>query len=146
MKIELEEPFKSKWKDGYLVINPENRRNICLVNNKLNRTTISYARYLMCVKLGYILSDEYEVDHKDDDKTNDDINNLQVLTQEQNKLKQHYNYIMTQQNVYGVHCAYCGMPFLLTERKVNMKLAQNVENIFCNRSCSNNYKTFYNLW
>ena len=45
-------------------------------------------RYLMCVHLGYILPTELEVDHKDNDKTNDDFNNLQILTKEQNRIKE----------------------------------------------------------
>ncbi len=139
MKIELEEPFKSIWKSGYLVTNPENRRNVCLFNSNEDRTTISYARYLMCIKLGYILSDEYEVDHRDDDKTNDDINNLQILTSEQNRLKQQYNYIMNEQVTYGYHCAYCETPFLLTERQVKMRLKANGDLAFCSRSCAGKY-------
>lgn len=87
MKIELQEPFKSIWRNGYLVTNPENRRNVCLVNNVGDRTTISYARYLMSIKLGMFISSEFEVDHKDNDKTNDDIDNLQLLTQQQNLQK-----------------------------------------------------------
>lgn len=87
MKIELESPFKEKWKCGYIVVNPENRRNVILYNTGETSTTISYARYLMSVKLGYIVPDGLEVDHKDDDKTNDDINNLQILTKPQNREK-----------------------------------------------------------
>lgn len=87
MKIDLQTPFKELWKTGYIVTNTENRRNVCLVNSEQDRTTISYARYLMCVKLGYILSSEYEVDHIDDDKTNDSIGNLQVLTKKENLQK-----------------------------------------------------------
>lgn len=75
------------WKTGYIVINSENRRNVCLVNSEQHRTTISYARYLMCVKLGYIISSEFEVDHIDEDKTNDDIENLQILTKKENLQK-----------------------------------------------------------
>lgn len=136
MILELQEPFKSIYNKGYLQIHDGGRKYICLYNTQEDRTLISYARYLMSVKLGYILSDEYEVDHIDDDKTNDDINNLQILTKEQNRLKQYYNYIMNEQVCYGFICAYCETPFILTEREVKMRLAQNVESAFCSRSCS----------
>jgi NAD-dependent SIR2 family protein deacetylase len=88
MKLEMKEPFISKWKSAYLVTNSENRRNVCLVNSSTDRTTISYARYLMSINLGYIVPPEYEVDHIDNDKTNDDISNLQLLSKVDNLKKQ----------------------------------------------------------
>jgi len=130
MIIELQEPFASKWSKGYIVVNNQNRRNVVLFNNQSDRTTISYARYLMGVKLGYEVSDHLEVDHKDDDKTNDDINNLQLLTKEENLLKEQY------------YCAYCTDSFILTEAEVNERLAKNVEMAFCSRSCSTNFHRY----
>ena len=136
MIIQLQEPFASKWSKGYLVINNQNRRNVILFNNDVDRTTISYARYLMGVKLGYFVPDHLEVDHKDDDKTNDDIDNLQLLTGEENRLKEQYNYIMNKQVRYGYHCAFCGNPFILIEAEVKKRLDTGGELAFCNRSCA----------
>jgi hypothetical protein len=142
MIIELQEPFASKWSKGYIVVNNQNRRNVVLFNNQSDRTTISYARYLMGVKLGYEVPDHLEVDHKDDDKTNDDINNLQLLTKEENLLKEQYRYIMFEQVRYGYYCAYCTDSFILTEAEVNERLAKNVEMAFCSRSCSTNFHRY----
>ena len=137
MKIELEEPFKSLWRNGYLVVNSENRRNVCLVNDKFDRTTISYARYLMCVKIGYILSDEYEVDHINDDKTDDRIVNLQILTKAQNREKENLRYLTYEQVSHGYHCAYCKLPFIITERLKNMRIKQSTTGLaFCSKECS----------
>lgn len=86
MKILTEFPFIDFT--GYIVTNKENRKTICLVNkNTRKRLTMSYARYLMCVKEKRILRNEEHVDHIDNDKTNDSINNLQILTQEDNNKK-----------------------------------------------------------
>lgn len=41
----------------------------------------------MSVHLGRILTDKEEVDHKDDNKCNDDLSNLQVLTLEEHNKK-----------------------------------------------------------
>lgn len=71
MKIELEEPFKSLWKNGYLVNDNEGRKRVMLYNSPDNRSGVTYARYLKCVELGYILPTRLEVDHDDHDKTND---------------------------------------------------------------------------
>lgn len=87
MKIDLESPFKEIWKQGYLVVNPEGRKNVCLVNSKSHRTTISYARYLYSVSIGSIVEPNMEVDHIDNDKTNDVIDNLQLLQKRENTQK-----------------------------------------------------------
>lgn len=60
---------------------------VCLFNSKKERTTISYARYLMSVKLNRFLDRNEEVDHIDNDKTNDSIENLQILSSKENKEK-----------------------------------------------------------
>lgn len=45
------------------------------------------SRYRMAVKLGRELLETEHVDHYDEDKTNDKIDNLQILTPEENSLK-----------------------------------------------------------
>lgn len=84
MKIPVEPPFDSMWKHAYVVKNSENRNMVCLVNGAKDRTTMALARYKMAVKLGRMLRDDEQVDHIDNDKTNDAIDNLQILTAEQN--------------------------------------------------------------
>lgn len=139
MKIELQEPFKSNWLYGYLRTNNENRRMVDLYLNDKVRTTVPYARYLMCVKIGFVLSNEFEVDHIDNDKTNDDINNLQILTKQQNKEKERLRYLNEEQLSFGYHCAHCWLPFILTEREKKTRLANQQQLAFCSRSCSANY-------
>lgn len=136
MLIELQPPFKDRWKKGYLQIHRNGRKNVYLYNSDQDRTTISYARYLMSVHIGMEIPSEYEVDHKDDDKTNDVIENLQILTKEQNRLKQEYKYIFFEQAHYHVQCAYCGFQYLISERDLKMKLAKNLTYIFCSRRCA----------
>ena len=138
MKIELEEPFKSLWRNGNLYVSNENRKIVSLTGGSLSYI-VTYARYLMCVKLGYILPTYLEVDHIDNDKTNDDINNLQVLTKQQNIEKANLYYLTHIQTCFGYHCAHCGLPFIITERQKNMRLAQNVKYAFCGRSCVNSF-------
>lgn len=138
MEIQLSEPFSSKWRKGYLSIHPNQRKYVSLYNSELDKTIISYARYLMSVHLGYIVPSEYEVDHKNDDPTDDRVENFQLLTQEQNLIKQQYKFMMEQIH-YGYHCAWCETPFLLTEREVNNRMAQGVELAFCCRSCAASY-------
>lgn len=140
MLIDLDFPFNIKWKRGYLRIGNEGRKIVDLYNTDADRTTISYARYLMGVHLGFEVPPEYDVDHIDDDKTNDSIDNLQILTKEQNRLKQEYRYIMYEQVHYYVQCAYCEFCYLLSERELKMKQAKNLEYIFCSRKCAGSFR------
>lgn len=89
MVIPVEFPFNQRWKKAYLIMGSEHRQMVCLFNSPTDRTTIAYARYLMSVKLGRILNDDETVDHIDNNKLNDDINNLQILSREDNIAKYH---------------------------------------------------------
>ena len=146
MKIDLEYPFSSLWKSGYIVVNSEGRRNVILFNSQTNRSTVSYARYLMSVKLGRFLTDQEEVDHIDDNKTNDDPNNLQILTPEQNREKQRLHYINSVQQKFDLACPYCGKDFTLTERDMKMKFDYFHKNngsgiVYGSSSCNAKYNS-----
>lgn len=88
-KIEIDPLFADKWDAAYVVHHKkENRNYVMLRNSKTDkRTTMQYAKYLMCIKLGRPLYDNEQVDHIDGDKTNDSINNLQVLSKEAHERK-----------------------------------------------------------
>lgn len=144
MEIMLQEPFLSKWSKGYKVYDTTTGRyRVVLYNNQNDISGMSYARYLMSVKLGHEVPPQYVVDHIDDDKTNDDINNLQILTAEQNRIKQQWHYIEHVQVCYGVECNWCGVHFLLTERDVKTRLAKGVTDVFCSRSCASSFHGYY---
>ena len=86
-EIKLEYPYSEIWKKGYIVVNPEGRRTLILFNSSDDRTSTQYARYLLAVKLGRFLNDDEQVDHKDNDKTNDALGNLQILSKQENIAK-----------------------------------------------------------
>ena len=129
MVFDLEQPFKSLYKRAYLREDRSGRKRVDLVNSEKDRTTISYARYLMCVKLGYLLSDEYEVDHIDRDCSNDDITNLQVLTKEEHLLKTAKE-STTGRNTKLLVCECCGKYFEREVRQIKNRRQ------FCSYSCN----------
>lgn len=86
MKIEIQYPFIN-YKAAYLVTNKEPRRNVILVKEDNTKTTISYARYLMSIHLGRFLTKEEHVDHIDNNKMNDCIENYQILSKLENNRK-----------------------------------------------------------
>lgn len=66
----------------------------CLVS-PTHRTTISYARYVMATKLGRPLEKWEQVDHINNDRSDDSVGNLQILTQADNlsKSRRHKSYV-----------------------------------------------------
>ena len=86
-KFDLEYPYNTKWKHGYIVTNGENRKHVCLVGGK-ERSTTSLARYMVSTALGRFLEEWEHVDHIDHDKTNDELENLQILTVYENNRKE----------------------------------------------------------
>lgn len=83
---------------------PDKRMHIVLNKtkqpHKLGKLkTISYPKALMEIKLKRRLLDNETVDHIDEDKTNNDIDNLQVLTRRENIEKAFQN--GTYENFYA---------------------------------------------
>lgn len=125
MKIELEHPYKSDWRFGYLVTNKENRATLILYNSKLSRSSTQYARYLLSVHLGrYLLATE-QVDHIDGDKTNNRLSNLQLLS----ALENHHKTFLTGETLVENICVICGEKFFLTARKSHRG------QLCCSRKC-----------
>lgn len=107
--------------------------NLININNTKIRKTYSYAKYLMCVKLGRILSRDEQVDHIDGNKLNDDLLNLQILSVVDNMRKM---VIETGKSakLYKFVCPICGKEFTRDARNSQWKLKKGM-NIHCSRSC-----------
>lgn len=126
MIIKLEEPYSKDWMNGYLVVNTEGRRTVILYNNKTDRSSVSYARYLLSTHLGRYLSPSEHVDHIDNNKTNDTIDNLQILTQKENNAKSAKG-----RNEICLICPICKSKFIREVRQVMYKKSP----VTCSRSC-----------
>lgn len=149
MIITLEYPFTELYNAGYTHVGNEGRKLITLKKFNGELVGTSYARYIMAVKLGRFLTDQEEVDHIDDNKTNDDPNNLQILTPEQNREKQRLHYINNVQQKFELVCPNCGCNFSLTEREMNGRFIQIRKNaslglIYCSSSCSSIFNKLLN--
>lgn len=97
----------------------------------------SRARYRLSVKLRYIVPQEFEVDHEDEDKLNDEVNNLQLLTKTQN-VQKHYEVKRGGTPIEETYnCTHCGKPFTLNHGEANSRKASTKSgNLFCSKSCS----------
>jgi uncharacterized C2H2 Zn-finger protein len=134
MIIILKYPFSEKWKKGYLVTNKEPRRNVILFNSEEDRTTISYARYLMSVYLGRFLMKHEHVDHIDHNRMNDYIENLQILSQKENSKKEA---IRKGRQRAKIMCPICDKIFSI--RKGNSQAVPSLKGKIscCGKRCSN---------
>lgn len=138
MRLELESPFQEVWKIGYLQTLPTGRRYVCLFNGRKDRSLVSYARYLMSVKLGRFLTKDEHVDHIDEDKTNDSIDNLQVISKEENIKKNHKHRLRARGLESAkclLECSVCQKPFL-KRSKVVIESHRTGRTITCSRGCS----------
>lgn len=124
MKLELEAPYGNDYRSGYLVMSRDGRRTVILFNSSKDRSTVSYARYLMAVKLGRYLLDTEHVDHIDNDKTNDAVENLQILSQGDNNRK-----AAKPKTFIDFVCFICGKPFKLEARQAHKT------NPTCGKAC-----------
>ena len=99
----IDPPFADLYDTAYVYVNNEGRRLIKFIKDKKHIKGMAYARYLLSVKLGRFLTDDEQVDHIDNDKTNDSIDNLQILTPKANTDK--YQATLPH-NVHGTNSMY----------------------------------------
>lgn len=133
-KINLEYPFSVDYRLGYLNTNKEPRRVVSLVSNEGRRTSVSYARYLLSCELKRYLSKEEQVDHIDNNKLNDSIDNLQILSPKENNIKKNVFYGIKLKEEVVLTCPVCGDSFSRPARNVDFKLKSG-KNPCCSRKC-----------
>lgn len=136
-KIDLEYPYSEFYKAGYLRVNRENRKTLYLVEHGSTRVTSStaYARYVLSVHLKRFLNEDEQVDHIDNDKTNDDVSNLQILSCADNLKKSAKGRTMI-----NLICPHCQIEFTRERRLVPSVYDPSKTGLnFCSRSCSSIY-------
>lgn len=121
----------------------DGRKHIVLNNSKLSTgdpnklRTLSYPKAIIEVKENRLLLDNETVDHKDEDFTNDNIDNLQVLTRFANTIKS-FTLNPNRGEEFSKHiCPECNTEFLALARQVRgNNIVKENEGPFCGRSCA----------
>jgi hypothetical protein len=124
----IEYPYTQLYTSAYLV-SSQGRRTVCLVNKDTKeRTSTSYARYMMAVNLKRFLTSDEHVDHINEDKADDRIENYQILTPEQNKDK--WRRSTNGRKIVDLRCPVCSSEFTRKDNQVCTK-----STVTCSRSC-----------
>jgi len=108
-------------------------RAYVVIKNGSKQTTMLYSRFLMEQKLGRKLEYDETVDHIDNDFTNDNLENLQVISRAENSAKRHIdNENFVEYAIY--ECPLCGIKFKKDVRHVKHNRKQGKAGPFCSKS------------
>ena len=128
MRIQLSDYFTALgYKAGYTVRNKDGRMNIHLIKSGRNcgRKCIAYAKYLWMSHHKINVPEGYQVDHINNDKTDDRIENLQILTKADNIRKS-----QTRSKQIIINCPICNKEFQFSLRNLRFK-----KNPCCSFAC-----------
>lgn len=102
------------------------------------RVTQSYPRYLMEQHLGRQLEEWETVDHINEDYTDDRIENLQLLTIEENAAKSAS--FKPSEELYEFNCPVCGKLTAKKMRNVKANKKKGCAGPFCGKKCAREYQ------
>ena len=151
----MDEEFKNKLLSLYPEFNrvtgpylrKDGRKHICFNNTSLSngdknkKRTLSWPKALIEVREGRRLLDDETADHKDENFTNDSLENLQTLTRIDNIIKSfELNPERAKDWFIGV-CSICDEKFVKPMNHVKHNLKQGKSGPFCSKSCAGKWST-----
>jgi hypothetical protein len=132
-KIEIEFPFTEIYDSAYKVSSQGRNTVVLYKTGTKERTSISYAKYLMSVHLKRWLTKEEHVDHKNNNKLDDRIENYQILSLADNNRKQA---AVRGCRMVRYKCPICFKIFSVKRQNSHLVGRKNNKSIACSRSCS----------
>jgi len=125
-RFKCEFPFTGE----YTIVKHYERRRAVIYSVRKVITTMYYSRYLMCVAYQRVLDSNECVHHIDEDKTNDDINNLQVLS-----IGEHTNIHHPKLPEVNLTCPNCSKLFSIAAPSY-LRRTKLGYTIYCSKNCS----------
>lgn len=111
--------------------------NLICKNDTSKRTTISYAKYVLSVHLERLIDQENEhVDHVNNDCSDDRVENLQILTPQENKEKYDKFYRENTPKMITLECSTCSKGFEYVERNYRFHKKNGRTRFHCCRKCA----------
>ncbi len=115
----------------------DNRKHVVVIYDDGSRKTISYPKFLLEQKIGRTLLPHETCDHIDGDFTNNNLDNLQVLSRSENSVKAMV--LKKAEQAYFV-CPECSTTFYKNMCEVRgNQLKKKHAGPFCSRSCAGRY-------
>ena len=116
--------------------------NYALVPEHPNVTKNGYVllhRVIIENHIGRLLTEDEIVHHKDHNKKNNDISNLEVLTKDE-----HSRIHMYERGKYYVKlkCPWCGKEFETPRNKTHLVKHKTINCTFCSRRCSGSFSSY----
>jgi predicted RNA-binding Zn-ribbon protein involved in translation (DUF1610 family) len=117
----------------------DGRQMICIIYADGRSTTTQYGKYLLECSLNWEIPKGYDVHHKDHNKLNDDLENLEIIEHKEH-CKDHAT-----RNISDVQflCPECGKFFMVDKRQQRQVRYNNIRQgragPFCSRTCAGHY-------
>lgn len=139
--LKIEGPYSDLFLYGFLTLHKSSNRRIVRLYNPITKKNllIQYSKYIYTVYYNKFIPDGVEVDHIDNDFTNDDINNLQLLTRKENyeKYRKHYTEYIQKNYYIELICNNCKKQFSKQKKRVEK---ENFANQYCCKQCETEYR------
>jgi len=110
------------------------RKIVILIDEDGNRRTMTYHRWLLSQHLGKPLDENLTVDHINGDKTDDRVENYQLLPR-----SEHSALDTKRVKLVNLTCPMCGKKHQRTPRKIREKSKAGKRADFCSRRCAGRY-------
>jgi hypothetical protein len=108
----------------------DGRQHVCIfILDKWK--TISYPKFLMEKKLGRYLTKNETVDHKDNNKLNNHIDNFQILTRKENIQKSH-----PKTKWYYFKCPVCKKETRKPLSQIKRSIKKHCKGPYCSHHCA----------
>ena len=108
----------------------DNRQHIIIIDKGIRKTK-SYPRYILENHLGRELTSEETVDHIDNNPLNNNINNLRILSRQENARR-----AVIPADYLKLQCKFCGK-FFFKRKKLEIydRKIRNKDGPFCSKQC-----------
>ena len=117
-------------------IRSDGRKHIIIHHPCGRKQTKSYSKHLLEQKIGRELVGDETCDHIDEDFTNDDPGNLQVLSRPVNAAK---SAALQKSELYEFICPECSQPASKRMNEVRANWKKGKDGPFCSRHCAGKY-------